>query len=71
MKQTTRILISACLVFLLIFCVAGFVATIEPMNRSVELVFKFVYAIGMMVAIFSLVAANRRVAGAKKNKADD
>jgi hypothetical protein len=60
MKTSHRIAISVLLVILLILCAGGLVATLEPIDKSTELVFKLIYMAGMMVSLSALVITNRR-----------
>lgn len=60
MNPLPRLLLSLILVGMLLFCVFGVMATFEPLERSIQMTWRLVYATAGVVAVVALVLVNRR-----------
>ena len=64
MKRHTRIVTGIICAAVLLFCGFGFLATFEPLERSVQLLWRVIYIVAALAAIATLVFVNRRRPGA-------
>ena len=60
MKTLARILVSVFCLAVLLFCCFGFLATFEPLDRSVQITFRLVYGFVGFLAVLGIVMANTR-----------
>lgn len=44
-RAVARVIAAVLLLLILLFCIYGFMATFEPLDRSVQLTFRVVYAV--------------------------
>ena len=58
-KILVRLLLSAACVGVLLFCCFGFMATFEPLDRSVQMTWRGVYAVVGFLSVTGLVLLNR------------
>ena len=62
MKLVIRMAALLLLVVVFLFCIFGFLATFEPLDRSVQLTWRIVYVVAGAGALAGLVRMARRVA---------
>ena len=62
MKRFMRMAAILPLIAVLLFCVFGFMATFEPMDRSVQITWRIVYGVAGASALAGIVRLARRVA---------
>ena len=62
MNRVIRMVAMLLLVAFLLFCVFGFMATFEPMDRSVQITWRIVYGVAGASALAGIVRLARRVA---------
>lgn len=60
MSLTKRLVITVLLGALLLFCVFGFMATFEPLDRATQIAWRVGYGVVGLLAIFGIVRTNRR-----------
>ena len=54
-RKIFSVLLSMILASVLLFCVFGFIATYEPLDRSVQLMWRFIYGVAGAASIGGLV----------------
>ena len=59
MTLLPRLLLSALCVCVLLFCCFGFMATFEPLERSVQIKFRVIYSVIGMLAVAGAFLLNR------------
>lgn len=62
MNRVIRMVAMLLLVAFLLFCVFGFMATFEPMDRSVRITWRIVYGVAGASALAGIVRLAQRVA---------
>jgi hypothetical protein len=60
MALCIRILLSLVCVGVLLFCTFGFMATFEPLERSVQTTWRSIYGVVAVLSVAGLVYLNRR-----------
>ena len=59
MKILCRLLLSSVCIGVLLFCGFGFLATFEPLDRSVQITWRVVYSVVGILAVTGAVLLNR------------
>jgi len=59
MNMLVRLLLSAVCIGVLLFCCFGFMATFEPLDRSVQITWRVVYSVAGALAVTGVVLLNR------------
>lgn len=58
-KILARLLSSAVCIGVLLFCCFGFLATFEPLDRSIQITWRVIYSVGGIVSLTGIMLLNR------------